>query len=175
MDKRAALIYLQKELTYLNPFTREAIETLHPELKDSENEGIRKGLLHHLEDLKDWRPGKSVPIKTPEHYDAWIKYLEDMKEEPDPFNNIISRFSIHKYDDDSDTIFLSDVYVGEDIRGKGNGTKILKVVDTIAKKMGAKCICLKVLSNSMVEDWYKNNGYCYHMSDGEYNWLKKYV
>ena len=75
----------------------------------------------------------------------------------------------------SDSIVFSDVYVGEDIRGKGNGTKILKVVDTIAKKMGAKCICLKVLSNSMSENWYKNNGYCYHMSDGEYNWLKKYV
>lgn len=45
-----------------------------------DDEKIRKGLVHHLQELREWKVGEMVPIKTPEHYDAWITYLEMQKE-----------------------------------------------------------------------------------------------
>lgn len=175
MNKNSALKYLKEKLNFLNPETKEAIEVLHPELRESDDEKKRKGLIFHLEELRDWKVGTMSPIKTKEHYDAWIEMLERMKEEGDPFQNIISRFSIHKYDDDKDTIFLSGVYVGEDIREKGYGSKILEVVDEVARLFDAKFICLKVMKASCAYDWYKRHGYNYHMDDGDYVWMKKEV
>lgn len=175
MKQSEALKYLKSELTFLKPETRKAIETLHPELVDIDDECKRKGLLFHLNELKDWKPGTMSPIKTPEHYEAWIELIENMKEDKDPNLDILSRFSIYKYDDDNDTIYLADVFVGEHIRGKGKGRQILKVVDEIARLFEAKYICLKVKKATSAYEWYKRNGYEYHMDDGDYVWMKKKV
>ena len=52
--------------------------------KESEDERIRKGLIRHLEELRDWKVGTMSPIKVKEHYDVWIAYLERQKEQ-NPF------------------------------------------------------------------------------------------
>lgn len=52
------------------------IEYNYPELKESEDERIRKGLINHLEILRGWTLGDPLPIKVKEHYDAWIAWLE---------------------------------------------------------------------------------------------------
>ena len=52
----------------------EALQTLIPELCEDEKAG--KGLIYHLRELREWKVGTMSPIKTKEHYDAWIAYLE---------------------------------------------------------------------------------------------------
>ena len=51
------------------------------DLKDNEDERIRKGLISHLHELKEKSVEGSI-LKRPEHYDAWISYLEKQKEQP---------------------------------------------------------------------------------------------
>ena len=52
------------------------------ESKDSEDERMRKGLIRHLKELREWKVGSMSPIKVEECYDAWIAYLEKQKEHP---------------------------------------------------------------------------------------------
>lgn len=52
------------------------LECVLPELKESDDERIRKGLIQHLKELRNWKAGTMSPIKVPAHYDAWITYLE---------------------------------------------------------------------------------------------------
>jgi len=66
--------------THLHLADQEALETLIPELTESEDEKIRKGLINHLKELRDWKVGTMSPIKVKEHYDAWIAYLEKQKD-----------------------------------------------------------------------------------------------
>ena len=66
----------------LSPKAYDAFKTLIPDFEEeSEEEILKKGLIHHLKELSEWRVGTMSPIKTPEHYDAWIKYLEGIKED----------------------------------------------------------------------------------------------
>ncbi len=55
------------------------IEEIFPELKESEDERIRKGLLHHLRELQEWKVGNMSPIKLSETYNVWIAWLEKQK------------------------------------------------------------------------------------------------
>jgi hypothetical protein len=62
----------------INPGTAdyEVAVKIFPELKESEDERIRKGLIKHLKALRDWTPGELSPIKVKEYYDVWIAWLE---------------------------------------------------------------------------------------------------
>ena len=51
-----------------------------PELKESEDERIRKGLMEHLNELKE-QSVEGSHLKRPEHYDAWIAWLEKQGEQ----------------------------------------------------------------------------------------------
>lgn len=51
------------------------IKKAFPELAESEDERIRNGLLSHLRELREYK-GTNPPIKTPEHYSAWVAWLE---------------------------------------------------------------------------------------------------
>ena len=64
------------------------IERIFPELKESEDERIRTGLIHHLKELREWKAGSMSPIKVKEHYDAWIAYLEKQKEQKQPSEDL---------------------------------------------------------------------------------------
>ena len=166
MDKEQALKYLKDKLTMLNPETREALEALHPELKDSESEITRKKLIQYIYhetnlDKKD--------------KDEFLSWLYDQNEE-NPDN--LYRFSIYRYDDDLKVLFLSDVFVGEFIRGKGYGNQILEVAELIAKKVGAEFISLKVKEYSIAYNWYERHGYKIYAAaedDETYVWMRKKI
>jgi predicted GNAT family acetyltransferase len=88
------------------------------------------------------------------------------------------RFAIYRYDDDSDTIYLSNVFVSEENRGQGYGNTILNIVDDIAKGMGATTICLTVKKGSFAHQWYERHGYedfCDNEDEGYVGhiWMKK--
>lgn len=86
------------------------------------------------------------------------------------------RFAVYKYDDDNDTIYLSNVFVKEDSRRQGYGNEILASAEDYANRLGASVICLKVLSGSDVHRWYKRHGYEDLEKDEEergYMWMKK--
>ena len=86
------------------------------------------------------------------------------------------RFAVYKYDDDNDTIYLSNVFVKEDSRRQGYGNEILTSAEEYANRLGASVICLKVLSGTDVHRWYKRHGYEDLEKDEEergYMWMKK--
>ena len=88
------------------------------------------------------------------------------------------RFAIYRYDDDFDTVYLSNVFVSEENRGKGYGNCILDATDNVAKEMGAKTIGLKVKKGSFAHQWYGRHGYS-DLTDDEENpqfvWMTKSV
>lgn len=88
------------------------------------------------------------------------------------------RFALYKYDDDADTIYLSNVFVKKDKRGQGYGNVILNSAEKTAKKMGASIICLKVKNGSFAHQWYVRHGYTDFTNDEEdpsYIWMKKEI
>jgi len=58
---------------------RQIAEYIDPDLKDSDDEKIRKGLIEHLKELKE-QSVEGSHLKRPEHYDAWIAWLEKQDE-----------------------------------------------------------------------------------------------
>jgi predicted GNAT family N-acyltransferase len=162
MNKKEAFDYIKSNLTFLNPKTREAIETLHPELKES-TDVVVNNLIHFID--------MNAPKGDKERYLKWINEQYDDKMEIDN----LSRFSIYKYDDDKSTIYLSDVFVGEKIRQMGNGNNILSVVDKIGNYFGAKYICLKVKKESFAQKWYMRHGFKKYIDDGDYIWMRKEI
>ena len=88
------------------------------------------------------------------------------------------RFAVYIYDDDLDTLYLSNVYVANEHRGKGLGNKILKTAEAIAKQLGVECLCLKAKTGSTAYKWYKRHGYNDLEVDEEdptCMWMKKSV
>lgn len=61
------------------------LERIFPVLKESEDEMIRKGLIEHLKELKE-QSVEGSHLKRPEHYDAWIAWLEKHKKVDQKFN-----------------------------------------------------------------------------------------
>lgn len=90
----------------------------------------------------------------------------------------IFRFAIYRYDDDRETIYLSNVFVGKEHRKNGLGNIILNAADKVAKKLKANIICLKVRQDSFVHDWYGRHGYTDLSVDDEepqFIWMSKSV
>ena len=89
-----------------------------------------------------------------------------------------SSFAMYIYDDDVETIYLSNVYVDPIARGKNLGNKILKLADQDAKKYGANTIFLNVLKDSWVRNWYERHGFSYYDDNEEDDrdiWMIKYI
>ena len=64
-----------------NKIAIQILENLFPELRESEDERIRKGLIEYLKELKE-QSVEGSHLKRPEHYDAWIAWLEKQGEKP---------------------------------------------------------------------------------------------
>lgn len=62
-----------KRLDGEESFVPSDIEYIFPELKDSEDEKIRKGLIQHLQELRK----SHVNLMTKDTYDSWISWLEN--------------------------------------------------------------------------------------------------
>ena len=85
-----------------------------------------------------------------------------MKEEITEFGKVFYydyqnyHFALYIYDDDDETIYLSNVKVDAEERGKGFGNKILEITEAEARKRNVSIICLKCLITSWVHSWYCN-------------------
>ena len=91
------------------------------------------------------------------------------------YKNNLCRFALYVYNDDKNTMYLSNIKVKQSARGHGLGNKILEFVDKEAKKYNYNVICLKVLKLSWVHDWYTNHRYsdlCYDSENDNYIWMK---
>lgn len=91
------------------------------------------------------------------------------------YKNDCYRFALYAYNDDKNTMYLSNVKVEQSARGRGLGNKILELADKEAKKYNYTAICLKVLKSSCVHDWYANHRYsdlCYDGENADYIWMK---
>ena len=91
------------------------------------------------------------------------------------YRNYCCRFALYVYNDDRNTMYLSNINVRQSARGHGLGNKILELANKEARKYGYTVICLKVLKSSWVHDWYTSHGYndfCYDIEDNDYVWMK---
>ena len=104
-----------------------------------------------------------------------------MREEITEFGKVLYydypnyHFALYIYDDDDETIYLSNVKVDTEARGKGYGNKILEIAEAEARKRNVSIICLKCLITSWVHSWYKKYGF-EDLSldvDKDYIWMKK--
>ena len=90
----------------------------------------------------------------------------------------IFRFAIYRYDDDKDTVYLSNVFVDNAHRKQGLGNSILNTADKVAKKLKANTICLKVKQDTFVHKWYGRHGYSDLSVDEEepqFIWMAKNI
>ena len=69
------------------------------------------------------------------------------------------KFALYRYDDDLETLYLSDIDVFKEYQGQGLGNKILEIAENTARKWNAKRIRLWCNKKSFVFDWYKRHGY----------------
>ena len=57
------------------------------------------------------------------------------------YKNDCCRFALYAYNDDKNTMYLSNVNVEQSVRGCGIGNKILELADKEAKKYNYAVIC----------------------------------
>ena len=80
IGKAAALYKASEPMSGCNVI----LETLFPELKESEDEKVRKELIKHLKELSDWKEDEVIPVKNPSYYRQWISWLEKQAERKTP-------------------------------------------------------------------------------------------
>ena len=96
------------------------------------------------------------------------EWSEDYDEE-----NLQTRFAFYTYKDDSNTLYLSNVFVEETSRNHGFGTKILAAAEKVAEAISATSIRLKVKRDNPAHAWYQKHGYNYITFEDEYDWFEK--
>ena len=88
------------------------------------------------------------------------------------------KFAVYMYSDDSSTIYLSNVFVNKQYRGKGLGNVILQSTEKIAHQFNTQYICLKCKKNTSTQQWYIRHNYK-NLSDDEQNpsyiWMIKKI
>lgn len=89
-----------------------------------------------------------------EEANSYLKKLRD--EEPDETK--VSRFALYWYADDPGKVYLSNLFVPEDQRGKGEGSKTLKTAIRAAVLLGAEWLYLRPASAEVVA-WYMRRGF----------------
>ena len=83
------------------------------------------------------------------------------------------------YKEDKTTMYLGNLYVSEDERGKGRGKDILNYVRKLAEEKGCNQLILKVKINGWVREWYEKEGFELYSIDEEepdvYVWYEKKI
>jgi len=69
------------------------------------------------------------------------------------------RFVVYRYDDKDDALYLSNVYVEEECRGRGYGNRILTIAENIARRWHASSIRLWAEKDGFAYNWYLRHGY----------------
>lgn len=101
--------------------------------------------------------------------------MEELKPSVHYYNGDNYRFALYVYSDEPEIIYLSNVFVDKDSRGKGLGNKILWKAEVEARKMGGVYLRLKCLLTAWVHEWYKRHGYSdlYTDEDVRYFWMER--
>lgn len=153
-------------------YDRQVMEYIFPELKESEDERVRKAINNMLPFIPDEAYANNGVTK--EGVLNWLEkqkpaeWSEDYREE-----DIQTRFAFYTYKDDPSVLYLSNVFVEETSRNHGFGTRILKATEKAAEAIGAITICLKVKQDSPANAWYRKHGYGYVTFEDGYDWLEK--
>lgn len=80
--------------------------------------------------------------------------MKELKPSVRYYNGENYRFALYVYSDEPEIIYLSNVFVDKDSRGKGLGNDILRKAEVEARKMGGAYLRLKCLSTVWVHEWY---------------------
>lgn len=103
--------------------------------------------------------------------------MEELKPLVRYYNGENYRFALYVYSDEPEIIYLSNVFVDKDSRGKGFGNDILRKAEVEARKMGGAYLRLKCLSTAWVHEWYGKHGYLDLCADDDvsYFWMEKRI
>lgn len=104
--------------------------------------------------------------------------MEELKPSVRYYNGENYRFALYVYSDEPEIIYLSNVFVDKNSRGKGLGNGILQKAEIEARKMGGTYLRLKCLSSFWVHVWYGKHGYsdlCVDNNDVSYVWMEKKI
>ena len=133
-------------------------ETIFPELKESEDEKIRKWIIDDIRYNMNNEPlNNSEYKKKAEKAIAWLEKQDQQDNNED--EAILHRFSFYSYKDEPNILYLAGLYVNDKYRNKGIGTKILEVTDEVAKSLNCHAIRLKTKKDSNAERLYRTHGY----------------
>lgn len=167
MDYQEKLRLAKEALDY-GSYDKETIEYIFPELKESENERIRKEIIRIVDIWTNSCPTvNGIPAET------LLAWLEKQGSDSIDDSKILQRFAFYTYEDEPDILYLANVFVNEDYRSKGIGSKIIKIADTVASGMGCDSIRLQCTKGSDAERLYKNNGYNELTEKDQRIWLEK--
>ena len=103
--------------------------------------------------------------------------MEELKPSVRYYNSENCRFALYAYSDEPDIVYLSNVFVSKDCRGRGFGNNILQKAEEDARAIGGSYLRLKCLSTSWVHVWYKKHGFS-DLSvdqDANYFWMEKKI
>ena len=92
------------------------------------------------------------------------------------YDTVHSRIWLEIYEDNPTLCIFTHLWVDEDHRRKGYGTKALEQAEIIAKDLGCNTIQLKVETYSWMSKWYLRLGYKFLTNaEDNYTWLTKSI
>ena len=151
-----------------HPATKEQRDLLFQKMQEAGYEwDADKKELKKIEQYNVWN--EAVKKKFNCILQATSKAADDNED-----SGILQRFSFYSYKDEPDILYLAGLYVNEEHRNKGIGTKILEVADEVAKHLNCNAIRLKTTKDSNAERLYRAHGYnsLANEENGEI-WLEK--
>lgn len=87
-----------------------------------------------------------------------------------------SRIWLETYKDNPNVCVFTHLWVDEDHRRKGYGSKALEQAEIIAKDLGRNTVHLKVETYSWMSKWYLRSGYKFLTNaEDNYTWLTKSI
>ena len=169
------------ETTFM--FTEGLFEYVFPELKEGEDERIKEWLINLVKGHIEWLEDRiREQLSNGQVYGdelvkaknslAWVEKQGEQNNNEDA--DILQRFSFYSYKDEPNVLYLSSVFVNEEYRNRGIGTKILEVTDEVAKSLNCHTIRLKTKKDSNAERLYRTHGYNnLTTEDSDEIWLEK--
>lgn len=148
----------------------EDIEKVLDEILNEEDEeipirpGINLGIVN--EDADKEGLNEEISMRTEDVYWGTRWYFDDVEGR--------YRFALYKYHVDPSRMFLANVFVKEEERGKGLGNEILQKAEDIARK-SSDTLFLKTKNGSKTHEWYKRHGFEDFQKEGSWMWMKKNI